>query len=71
MKKYIIIYHTDYWYFYYNIGQFNIKNLNGVEFSILNEKNEDDVFFNLDFYNIKGLENMIKENEYIEKGSKE
>lgn len=71
MKKYISIYHTDYWYFYYNIGQFNIKNLNGVEFSVLNEKNEDDVFFNLNFYNIKGLENMIEENEYIEKGSKE
>lgn len=66
--KYINIYHADYWYSYYNIGNFKINDINSVKLSILNTKNEYDIFFNIDFYNIKGIEDIIKDDEYIEKG---
>ena len=70
--KYIQIRHMDYWFSYYNLANFKQDDINFVEFSILNTKNSiSDTYFSFDFYNLNSLEEMIKNDEYLEKTDKD
>lgn len=66
-RRYLQIRHWDYWYRIYGIGEFDNTSAGCVEFSITNDSIGDDFFFHFDFINLPALEEMIVENEYMEK----
>lgn len=69
--KFIQIRHWDYWFHYYDIGDYKYKELDGVEFCITNDYKGDDFVFYFDVYNMNALEYMIGQDEFIEKEDKE
>ncbi len=69
--KYIQIRHMNYWWHIHDIEPFRIDGANEIEFSITEDKEGDNLFFHLDFYNLSSLVDMIKKEEFMEKENPE
>ena len=67
--KYIHIRHLDYWWGFYNIGNFKNEDVSAAEFSLFNDPAGKDFYFHFDFYTLPALENILAENEFIEADS--
>ena len=66
--KYIQVRHMDYWWGVYNVGEFKQEYIDGLEFSLTNDSKGEELFFHFDLWNLPCLEQMIAEEEFMEKG---
>ena len=64
--KYIQIRHWDYWWGVYQLGKKALNQPNAAEFSVTDAGDEDPRFFHFDFYNLSGLQEAIRDEEYID-----
>lgn len=63
ITRYIHICHWDYWY---NVHHISGQAANSVEFRITNDAEGKDQFFHLDLCNIPGMEQLLKQDDYID-----
>lgn len=64
MTKYLQIRHWDYWWGVYGYLDALVS---GVEFSITEDRDGEQLFFHMDLYTLPALEEFLKSEEYIEK----
>ena len=64
--KYIQIRHWDYWWSVYQCGGASPACPNAVEFSLTDDREGKTLFFHFDLYNLSGLQDILRENTFIE-----
>lgn len=63
--KYIQIRHWDYWWSVYQCGKTGTDCPGAVEFSLTDDAAGEELFFHFDCYNLKGLERMMREGDFM------
>ena len=64
-RKYIQIRHWDYWWEVYSCGR-DWAGPQGVEFSLTDDEDGEELFFHFDFYNLPGLRELLRQGELIQ-----
>lgn len=64
--KHIFIRHWNYWYSVYQIGKFKNTKADEVEFHISDQADRINEFFRFDLYTLSALEDMIKDDDFID-----